>query len=140
MNALRLELPQVLAQRIADLAGAARPMECCGLIEGIRVGDAFQAMDIHPARNLADRDKFEIAPEDHFAAAKSARANGRHLIGCYHSHPGSPAAPSPADLAGAGQEDFVWLIAGGDEGGWDMAAYLFRQGGFKPVYLVMSSE
>ena len=44
------------------------------------------------------------------------------------------------DLAGAGEEDFVWLIAGGDEGGWDMAAFVFRQGGFTPAYLVMSSE
>lgn len=135
----RLELPQELAQQIADMAAAALPLECCGLVEGLWLGDAARAIDLHPARNLAGESRFEIAPEDHMAAQKAARANGHVLIGCYHSHPGAPPRPSAADAAGAAQDNFVWLIAGQTPGGWDLAAFLRDSGDFAPLYLVMSS-
>lgn len=136
----RLELPQELAQQIADLAGTALPQECCGLIEGVWSGDTAHAVDLHPARNLAGAARFEIAPEDHLAAQKAARANGHVLIGCYHSHPGAPPQPSASDRAGAAEENFLWLIAGQTPGGWDLAAFRFGGGDFTPAYLVMSSE
>lgn len=73
----------------------------------------FRIAALHPARNLADQaDRFQIDPADHLKAQKAARANGRLIIGCYHSHPHSAAQPSVLDLAGAGQNDFLWLIAG----------------------------
>lgn len=137
----RLELPQELAQQIADIAATALPQECCGLIEGVWLGDAARAIGLHPARNLAGAARFEIAPEDHLAAQKAARANGHALIGCYHSHPGVPPHPSATDIAGATQDDFIWLIAGQvPPGGWDLAAFLAEGGAFAPLYLVMSSE
>ena len=44
-------------------------------------------------------------------AQKAARANGRAIIGCYHSHPNGRAEPSPRDLEAAFGEGFVWVIA-----------------------------
>jgi len=109
---MKLILPAALRGRIEAEARASFPRECCGLIEGIRAGDDARAFTIHPARNIAQRDdRFEIAPENHFTALKAARKNGRDLIGCYHSHPGGNAEPSAHDLQGAGEEDFLWLIA-----------------------------
>ena len=40
------------------------------------------------------RRRYEVAPEDHFAAVRAARADGLEVIGAYHSHPASPAEPS----------------------------------------------
>ncbi len=69
---------------------------------------------------------------------KTARANGRILIGCYHSHPNGEPEPSASDLAGAGEEDFFWLIAALREGDGPLtlAAFVYVAAGyFLPVEL-----
>jgi proteasome lid subunit RPN8/RPN11 len=122
-----IELPATLAGQIRQEAAAAAPRECCGLIEGRRDGEGFRVMALHPARNLAaDADRFDIDPRDHLAASKAARANGIIIIGCYHSHPAGRAEPSVRDLAGAGEDNFLWLI----EAGGALAAFVYLCGGF----------
>jgi proteasome lid subunit RPN8/RPN11 len=110
----RADLAEGIAAAIHDAAGAAAPRECCGLLEGTHQGGAWRIAAVHPARNLAaGPDRFEIDPAGHFAAVRAARARGAAIVGCYHSHPGGQARPSAADLAGAGAgaDDFLWLIA-----------------------------
>jgi proteasome lid subunit RPN8/RPN11 len=134
---VKAALPAPLAAQVRAAARAAFPHECCGLIEGVRDGDIFRITALHPARNrAASPDRFEIDPADHFAARKTARANRRAIIGCYHSHPGGKAQPSAADLAGAGEDDFLWLIAS-DE---DLAAFVYLRGRFTGADWVTSSE
>lgn len=89
-------------------ARAAAPRECCGLLIG-RGQDVLRA---HPARNVAaDASRYEIAPEDHFAALRAARADGLAVLGAYHSHPAGPPVPSATDRSEAVGE-FFYLIAG----------------------------
>jgi proteasome lid subunit RPN8/RPN11 len=131
-----IELPAALAGQIRDEAAAAYPNECCGLIEGLRDGGRFHAMTLYPARNLAgESDRFDIDPRDHLAAARTARANGRSIIGCYHSHPGGRTEPSARDLAGAAEENFLWLIAAGEE----LAAFVYSCAGFVSADCTISS-
>ena len=131
-----IELPAALAGQVHDQAAAAHPGECCGLIEGLREGAVFHAVALHPARNLAaEADRFDIDPRDHLAAAKAARANDHVIIGCYHSHPAGRAEPSARDLAGAGEEDFLWLIAAPAE----ITAFVYSCGGFVSVDCTISS-
>jgi proteasome lid subunit RPN8/RPN11 len=135
---MKLLLPADLRARIEDETRKAFPRECCGLVEGTRQGGEALAIALHPARNIATRaDRFEIAPEDHFAALKTARANGRDLIGCYHSHPGGKARPSTTDLTGAGEEDFLWLIASlsARDAPVMIAAFVYSAAGFFPADL-----
>lgn len=107
----RLVLPDALRTQFAAEARAAFPRECCGLIEGVREGDAARALKLHPARNLASEpDRFEIDPAAQFALLRALRGTERAVIGCYHSHPNGKAEPSPRDREGAGEEGFVWLI------------------------------
>jgi proteasome lid subunit RPN8/RPN11 len=122
----RVELPARLAAAIREEAKAAAPRECCGLLEGeCDKAQRFTVTAIHPARNLAaDPDRFEIDPRDHIAAAKQARGRGRAIIGCYHSHPRGAARPSASDIAGAAEDNFVWLIAAGNE----LAAFIYLRG------------
>jgi proteasome lid subunit RPN8/RPN11 len=131
-----IELPAVLADQIRREATAAAPRECCGLVEGLREEGHFWVTALHPARNLAvEADRFDIDPRDHLVAAKAARAKGRHIIGCYHSHPHGAARPSPRDRAGAGEDNFLWLIAAGG----DLTAFVYFRGDFVGVDWVMSS-
>jgi len=124
----RAELPSALADALRAAAGAAYPNECCGLLEGMRTGNVFHVQALHPARNLAARsDRFEIDAADHIAAQKAARANGRTIIGCYHSHPDGAARPSDTDGLGAAQDDFLWLIVAGQE----LGCFVYRDSGFQ---------
>ena len=124
---IRVWLPEELRARILHEAGIASPRECCGLVEGVRDDDGFRVSAIHPARNLAmDADRFEIDPLDHLAASKASRSRGHEIIGCYHSHPAGRAEPSARDVAGADQENFLWLIAACGE----LAAFVYFCDGF----------
>jgi len=135
---MKLILPHALQARIEALACDAFPAECCGLVEGVADGEVAQIFALHPARNIAPaRDRFEIHPEDHFAALKTARANGRVIIGCYHSHPNGIPQPSEIDRAGGGEENFIWLIAAltQSKGPIALAAFVYSAAGFLPADL-----
>jgi len=88
-------------------ARAAAPDECCGMLVGkeASIDEAVLARNIEasPARYLID-------PKDHIDARRDARSRGLEVIGFYHSHPHSPAWPSPADVTEAAYPDSVYLI------------------------------
>jgi proteasome lid subunit RPN8/RPN11 len=133
----RIDLPAALAAAIRHEARRAAPRECCGLLEGVRAADSFTIQALHPARNLSDDpDRFEIDPRDHIAAVRTARERGGMIVGCYHSHPRGPAKPSASDRAGAGEEDFLWLIAAGER----LEAFLYLGGEFLGADWVTSSQ
>ena len=131
----RICLPPSLREQIQNEAGAARPRECCGLIEGVRRGDRILATTLHPTRNVArEIDQFEIDPEEHFVILRSARTNGSEIVGCYHSHPNGRVMPSERDLENVGEEGFAWLIlplAKGSVG--ELAAFVVSAGKLTPI-------
>ena len=92
--------------------------EICGLLFG--APDAIEAAA--PCRNVAANPatRFEIDPAALLRAHRAARNGGPTLIGCFHSHPGGDAMPSPRDAADAAADGWLWLIVGGNE------ARLFR--------------
>lgn len=106
------------------------------MLEGVRRDGLFIVQALHPARNLsAEPDCFEIDPRDHIAAVKKARGAGAAVIGCYHSHPEGAARPSARDLAGAGEDNFLWLIAAGER----LEAFVYSDGSFVGADWVTSS-
>ena len=132
----RARLAEELRARILHQAGTAHPRECCGLLEGARDDGLFIVQALHPARNLSpEADRFEIDPRDHISAVRKARANGAAIIGCYHSHPKGAPRPSARDLAGAQEEDFLWLIVAGER----LEAFVYLEGAFVGADWVTSS-
>jgi proteasome lid subunit RPN8/RPN11 len=135
---LRVALLPPIRNHILIQAREAMPRECCGLLVGT-VGNDGTAVPITslPAPNLSDRpDRFEIDPQAHFEIQRHARETGWDVIGCYHSHPNGRAEPSATDLAGAGEENFLWLIAAGET----LNAFVYRDGSFLGADWVTSSE
>jgi proteasome lid subunit RPN8/RPN11 len=122
---MKLILPQRLVDQVEAAARTAFPRECCGLIEGRWNGAEAHAVALHPAPD-GDMDSFAIDPESHFAAVRSARANGHALIGCYHSHPNGMSRPSDVDRKGAGEENFLWVIATLDDAGAPVRLRVWR--------------
>jgi [CysO sulfur-carrier protein]-S-L-cysteine hydrolase len=128
---------EVHAPALAAMIDHARqdaPLECCGLIlgEGGRVDESV-AM-----RNARGSEKaYLIDPAEHLAVLKRARAEGRAVLGAYHSHPRSPAVPSPTDLAEAHYEEFLYVIVSlADPASPDVRGYRLRGRHFVPVTLV----
>ena len=133
-----VRLPRAAAAGIRAHAAAAWPEECCGLLSG-RAGEraaapALEIASAHPCRNLAARPAraFEIDPQAwlDLRTALARQGGGAEIVGCYHSHPGGPAAPSPRDLAGAWEPDFLWLVVAVAEGrAGAIGAHLFEAEG-----------
>jgi proteasome lid subunit RPN8/RPN11/uncharacterized damage-inducible protein DinB len=105
MQAIRLPA-HVRAQMLAHAREDA-PRECCGLL----VGAATTIDESIRSANLdLDPKRYRIDPELHIATNRRLRGSGRGVIGVYHSHPSSPAIPSPSDQAEAYYSDFIWVI------------------------------
>jgi proteasome lid subunit RPN8/RPN11 len=103
-----LAVPGAVLDDILAHAAAVAPDEACGLLVGR--GDAVTRSA--RARNATPSPtRYQVDPADHFAAVRGARAEGLEVIGGYHSHPASAAAPSPTDRTHA-FAGFVFLIAG----------------------------
>lgn len=99
---------------IADVAEAAYPRECCGLLVGRREGaDAVVVTRVCPSPNVTEedaRDSFEVSPQLRFDLMRELGEGPERIVGHYHSHPDHPAQPSVRDLERAWEPDLVWLI------------------------------
>lgn len=120
-------------------AGRAFPLECCGLIEGIRIEGGWRVTALHEAANVAEDParRFLIDPQVQFDLIRTLRGRETRIIGCFHSHPVGPAEPSATDRAQALEDDFLWLIAGGSaDSGFTLQAYVFsEESGFARIAL-----
>jgi proteasome lid subunit RPN8/RPN11 len=82
---------------------SAYPNECCGILLGIAADadNGKQLEEIIPIENAREESeqyhRFRIEPEDLMRAEKTARQQGREVLGFYHSHPDHPAKPSDYD-------------------------------------------
>ncbi len=110
------------------------PHECCGLLAGkdglvthqyrIRnivatertgIADLFDPAKVANLERLSPEERADIAfwmdARDMFAAQKDMRVQGTVMLASYHSHPVSPARPSPTDIkALAWYPDIAHLI------------------------------
>ncbi len=101
-----LILPPPLRERIEKEGSAAYPNECCGILVGRDVKDASGATRrvvdrLEPGQNVFAADeqyhRFSIDPRAQLRAEKTAEAEGKLVLGYYHSHPDHPARPSEYD-------------------------------------------
>jgi proteasome lid subunit RPN8/RPN11 len=75
------------------------------------VGRGTAIEEAVPARNLAaSPTRFLVDPHDHINVLRTARGRGFEVVGFFHSHPHSPAWPSPTDVAESAYPDAVHLI------------------------------
>ena len=107
MSASGFRIRHAALDVIVAHARAEAPAECCGMLVGLdaSIDEAVRARNI-----AASPTRFLIDPKDHFAARRAARRRGLEVLGFYHSHPHSPAWPSPTDVTEAAYPDSVYLI------------------------------
>jgi proteasome lid subunit RPN8/RPN11 len=121
-------------EAVGDHARAEAPNECCGLL----VGSQGLIDESVATRNIvASVTRYEVDPREHIALVRRLRGTDREVVGTYHSHPASPATPSPTDIAQAFYPEFVYLIISlvrpQDP---DIRVYRIRSGNVETVELV----
>lgn len=100
-----LVLSAALRGKIESEGAAAFPSECCGILVGRDVagpnGKRRIVDDLLPGKNVFAADeqyhRFSIDPRLQLKAEREAEAQGRMVLGFYHSHPNHPARPSEYD-------------------------------------------
>jgi proteasome lid subunit RPN8/RPN11 len=111
-------------------ARAALPRECCGVL----IGTGASVLEAIRVRNIADDpNRFELDPQGHIDARRSARARGLDVVGFYHSHPHSEPEPSPTDLANAAYPDHLFLIVRPLSGGGKARLFRYHEAAFDEV-------
>jgi proteasome lid subunit RPN8/RPN11 len=129
-----LQIASAAIGAIVHHARATAPHECCGLLfsRDSRIVEAV------PARNVADDPvrRFVIDPADHFRARRAARAQGLDVAGFYHSHPTSPAEPSPRDLDEFSYTGHLYLIVSLRAEPAEIGLFRLESGNFRPVPFV----
>ena len=116
-----LSIPRHILDEMIAHARELAPHECCGMLagkdgrvtrhykvknvvatkeEGVKA--LFDEAKITTLEQMTSEERADIAfwmdTKDMFAAQKDMRANSVELLASYHSHPISPARPSPTDI------------------------------------------
>lgn len=102
-----LLLPPELRAQIEREGAAAFPNECCGILigrdESATGGPGHRRIvdRLLPGCNVFAADeqyhRFSIDPRQQLQAERDAEAEGKMVLGFYHSHPNHPARPSEYD-------------------------------------------
>ena len=102
-----LRLSRPLATQLLGHCQHVYPEEGCGLVAGC----AGQATAVYPIENiLHSPTAYEMAPLPQVETMLKIEDGGDELCAIFHSHPHSPAYPSPTDVALAYYPDSVFLI------------------------------
>ena len=103
-----IDLPRPLVNQLLHCAQNSPEAEVCGLI-GARNGSPSTC---YPVRNTALQPgvRFQLDPVEQIEAMRRMRERGEDLFAIFHSHPTTPAEPSPVDLSEAAYPDALYLI------------------------------
>jgi proteasome lid subunit RPN8/RPN11 len=100
-----LVLPASLSRQIESEGEAGYPNEVCGILIGreeSQGGSVRRIVDrLEAGTNVFEADeryhRFSIDPRQQLKAERAAAAEGKLVLGYYHSHPDHPARPSEYD-------------------------------------------
>ncbi len=104
---LKLEIPTNIFERMVAQAKALAPIEACGILAG-KDNKAEKLFEMTNADNRSDQ--FMMEPKEQFTVVKNIRSAGLEMLAIYHSHPETPARPSPEDIRLAFTPDVIYLI------------------------------
>ena len=117
---------------------AGRPNEACGLLGG----EGGVVRKVYPAENILHSPvEYQMDPKRQVEIMLEIEASGWELNGIYHSHPGGPPVPSPADVAQAYYPDSIYVILAPQAatGEWRGRAFRIEAGEVKEVEVMIAN-
>lgn len=124
-------LKKVIRQMV-EHAKKEAPLEACGYLasKDAMIMASFELTNIDKSN-----EHFSFDPQEQFAAVKDARARGWEMSAVYHSHPASPARPSPEDIKLAHDPNMGYFIISLADGQEELKAFLIRNSLVTPIEL-----
>ncbi len=101
------------------------PIEACGYLAG---QDNLVTMAFRMKNVDSSPEHFSFEPAEQFAAVRQMRAAGVRLQAVYHSHPATPARPSPEDIRLANDPSLSYVIVSLAGPQPDVKAFRIRAG------------
>jgi len=90
-----LTIPRNIVDAMIEHAHRCAPQEACGVLSG----SDGRVRSVYPMTNAdASSEHFSLVPREQFDVARKIRAEGQEMLAVYHSHPATPARPSPEDI------------------------------------------
>ena len=130
----KITIPKGLYARLIDDAKSSPALEICGLLAG---REQF-CSTMYPIKNISPTPEttFYMDPPSQFSTMTAMRQSDEEMVGIYHSHPTTPAIPSPRDIAGAAYADIAYLIVSLQKrANPKVSAFILTNGTFAPITL-----
>ncbi|MGB9699927.1 MAG: M67 family metallopeptidase [Thermodesulfobacteriota bacterium] len=90
-----INIPKVFLEKMITHAFQEYPLECCGIL----AGKNCKVWKIFPMKNMErSSSSYFMDPEEQYQVFKEIEQEELELLAIYHSHPHSPAYPSPKDI------------------------------------------
>lgn len=103
----KLYIPESIYSEMIEYCRACYPYEACGIL----AGKEFKVSKIYKVPNIEKSSySYQLDTDEQFRIMKDIRENNLFLSAIFHSHPLSPAYPSPRDVSLAFYEDSVYII------------------------------
>ncbi len=100
-------LPPYMEDQIVAHARREAPRECCGVIGGTN----GKVSEVHSLTNLEPGNtRYRIDDAELYRVYRGLDERGGEVLAIYHSHPATPAYPSPTDVALALWPEAHYLI------------------------------
>jgi len=126
-----LKIPANIFGQMVAQANAQAPVEACGILAG-KDNMVVRFYEMTNADN--SNDHFMMGPKEQFAVVKDIRSSGLELLAIYHSHPVTPARPSPEDIRLALTPNVVYVIVSLRDSSCSMAkGFLIEYGAITEV-------
>lgn len=103
-----LRLSRAQLEAVFDHARACKPEEACGILAGDRDGNVKRVFLMENAEHSSSF--YVMDSREQFQVFDEMERDGLELAAIFHSHPHSPAFPSPKDRELAFYPDSVYLI------------------------------
>ena len=104
-----LLIPREFVEQMVRHCTAFYPNEACGIL----AGTGNRVTKVYPMTNADPSPvSYLMEPAEQFSVMKILRAEGSAMVAIFHSHPQSPALPSPKDMRLAFYDDAVYVIIG----------------------------
>ncbi len=102
-----LTIPKRIYEEMIDYCKSCLPQEACGILGG----EDCEVKEFYKMRNIeASSISYTMDASEQFMVMKDLRSKNLSLTAIFHSHPSSPAFPSPKDLRLAFYEDSFYII------------------------------
>ena len=102
-----IKIPKIIFKKLVQHARREIPYEACGYLAGTdtEVKQVFLMTNVDKSSQ-----HFSFYPKEQFDVLKKAGTSGLDLIAVYHSHPETPARPSPEDIKLAYDPNISYVI------------------------------